>query len=529
MSKITQKSKSSIKKAVIYARFSCDKQRDESIEDQIRVCSEYASARKIKIVGQYCDFAISGRTDHRPQFQQMIQDAATGDFDAVIIYKTDRFARNRWDSAIYKKQLAENGVRVLSATEDIPDGGGGILIESMYESMAELYSIQISQNVKRATRGNALKSKSNGGITLFGYKVNPVSRQYEINELEAPILQNIFRMAAEGKALKSIVDYANDAYPTVKFGYCKIKTILRNERYTGVYIYDGIRNEGGMPKLVDKSTFDAVQRFFTIRKPNGMTSFQYYPRQKYLFSRRAFCGFCGSKMTGEVCKNGQGKRYHYYACLGHKMHTSNCSCRKRVRADIVEHAAIGAVLEVLLYPEILQAISKAAQKVQLESFNQKDYRVEAQRQQLAEVRARKENLLNAIEAGIITDSTKERLKALESQEVFLQENITAHSETKDFTAISQMQYEFFLEQLKKGKINSEVFVKSVFRELISQIFIWNDHILLVYNLQKDVRDTVSTNIFELSKPIEKPQKPCPAYKKSSELEKVRSSISWLPE
>lgn len=128
MSKFTQRSKSSIKRAVIYARFSCDKQRDESIEDQIRVCNDYAKAHNIKIIGNYCDFAISGRTDHRPQFQQMIQDAVEGTFDAVIIYKTDRFARNRWDSAIYKKQLADNNVRVVSATEDIPDGGGGILI-----------------------------------------------------------------------------------------------------------------------------------------------------------------------------------------------------------------------------------------------------------------------------------------------------------------------------------------------------------------------------------------------------------------
>ena len=193
--------------AVIYARFSCDKQRDESIEDQLRVCMEYAREHGITVIGQYCDYALSGRNDHRPQFLKMIADSQNGEFNTVLLWKMDRFARNRWDSAIYKKELFMNGVNVVSATEPIPEGGGGIIMESIYDGMAEMYSVQISQNVKRAARGNALKNKSNGGSLLFGYKVNPVTRQYELDEEAAPIVEEIFNRAAAGKPVRSIIEW----------------------------------------------------------------------------------------------------------------------------------------------------------------------------------------------------------------------------------------------------------------------------------------------------------------------------------
>ena len=123
-------------KAVIYARYSCDKQREESIEGQLRECKQYAEKQGYTVVGTYVDQAFSAKTDKRPEFQKMIKDSSKKVFDFIIVWKLDRFARNRYDSAKYKYVLRKNGIKVLSATEAISDGPEGIILESVLEGMA---------------------------------------------------------------------------------------------------------------------------------------------------------------------------------------------------------------------------------------------------------------------------------------------------------------------------------------------------------------------------------------------------------
>lgn len=120
-------------KAVIYARYSSDNQREESIDGQLRECMEYAKFNDIDVVNSYIDRALSAKTDNRPNFQRMIKDSYKGLFDVALVWKLDRFARNRYDSAHYKTILKRNGVRVLSAKETISEGAEGILLESMLE------------------------------------------------------------------------------------------------------------------------------------------------------------------------------------------------------------------------------------------------------------------------------------------------------------------------------------------------------------------------------------------------------------
>ena len=155
-------------KAVIYARYSSDTQREESIEGQIRECTEYAKYNDMEIVGQYIDRAFSAKTDDRPDFQRMIADSAKKLFDVVLVWKLDRFARNRYDSAFYRYTLRKNGVRVVSAKENISNGPEGIILESLLEGIAEFYSANLSQNVKRGFKENALKGKWNGGAVPLG-------------------------------------------------------------------------------------------------------------------------------------------------------------------------------------------------------------------------------------------------------------------------------------------------------------------------------------------------------------------------
>lgn len=117
--------------AVIYARFSSHNQTEQSIEGQLKTCYEFAEKNGYTVVGEYIDRAISGTTDARPDFLRMIDDSAKKSFQYVLVYQLDRFARNRYDSATYKAKLKKNGVRVLSARENITDDASGILVEHL--------------------------------------------------------------------------------------------------------------------------------------------------------------------------------------------------------------------------------------------------------------------------------------------------------------------------------------------------------------------------------------------------------------
>lgn len=156
---------------VIYARYSSDNQREESIEGQLRECKAFAEKNGIQIVGTCIDRALSAKTDNRPDFQRMIKDSGNGLLDTVIVWRLDRFARNRYDSAHYKSILRKNGAKVISATEMISDTAEGVLLEPLLEGMAEYYSADLAEKVIRGLTENALKCKYNGGTLPIGYRV----------------------------------------------------------------------------------------------------------------------------------------------------------------------------------------------------------------------------------------------------------------------------------------------------------------------------------------------------------------------
>lgn len=187
-------------KAVIYARYSSDSQRDESIDGQIRECKEYAERNGLKVLSCYIDRALSAKTDNRPEFQRMIRDSAGGLFDVVLVWKLDRFARNRYDSAHYKAILKKNGVKVVSAKEAIAEDSTGILLESLLEGYAEFYSVELSEKIHRGQKENALKGKNNGGGIPLGYVLNHQTQKLEIDPLTAPLVVEIFTRYADGES-----------------------------------------------------------------------------------------------------------------------------------------------------------------------------------------------------------------------------------------------------------------------------------------------------------------------------------------
>ena len=194
--------------AVIYARYSSDNQREESIEGQIRECTAYAEKNGITVVKHYIDRALSAKTDNRPDFQQMIKDSEKRLFDIVLVWKLDRFARNRYDSAHYEYQLERNHVKLVSATEPISDSPAGIMVKSMLTGMAEYYSAELSEKVVRGMTENVLKGKYNGGTIPIGFKVDE-EKFFQIDPLKAPFVVEAFQRYNDGATMKELMNWLN--------------------------------------------------------------------------------------------------------------------------------------------------------------------------------------------------------------------------------------------------------------------------------------------------------------------------------
>ena len=177
--------------AVIYARYSSHGQTEQSIEGQLHDNYAWAEQQGITVIGEYIDRALTGTKDQRPDFQRMIADAAKRQFELVIVWKLDRFARNRYDSAIYKARLKKYGVKVLSVKENITDSPEGIILEGLLESMAEYYSANLAQNVLRGKRETSAKGNWNGGRVPLGYKA--VDGKLVADDKTAPFVQYLFR------------------------------------------------------------------------------------------------------------------------------------------------------------------------------------------------------------------------------------------------------------------------------------------------------------------------------------------------
>ena len=195
--------------AIAYYRFSSHSQNEASIDQQRELAREWADAHGFKIVQEYEDAAISGTTDARPGFQQMLSEVAKIRPHTLIMWKTDRLGRDKYVLAMAKKKIRDAGCEIHLLAEHIPtEGPEGVLIEGLMEAMAEYYSRQLSQNIQRGMDYNAQHALYNGH-KLFGYDVDRSTKKYIPDPNTAPFVQWAFREYASGKPLKTIAEEMN--------------------------------------------------------------------------------------------------------------------------------------------------------------------------------------------------------------------------------------------------------------------------------------------------------------------------------
>ena len=425
-------------RAALYARFSSDNQRSESIDAQIRAMKHYCSQRGYVIVNTYTDEAKSATTDRRPAFQQMIADSREHTFDILLVHKLDRFARNRYDSAVYKRELKKNGVAVYSVLENLDDSPESVMMESVLEGMSEYYSQNLAREVMKGMRETALQCKHTGGKPPLGYDIDPVSKRLVINEDEAETVRLIFSMYSEGQGYSPILAALHERGGKTKngkeFQKNSLYSILTNPKYQGMYIFNrssaknatGTRNthllkesediitiDGGCPQIVDKETFARVQQRINGNKHTGGRN---NAKTNYLLSGKVRCKECGRAMVGNTRHSGKnGRLYVTYRCPSKRYNCSN----KEINQEYIERYVLALLEKKIFNTAAMKQIAKRIHRETENKSNSLAEEIAAVEEKLQEIEKAITHVTDVIVSGIVSAALTEKLGELEQEKAVL--------------------------------------------------------------------------------------------------------------
>ena len=458
---------------VIYARYSSHSQTEQSIEGQLHTCYEYAKNNGYLVVGEYIDRAQSGTTDSRAEFQRMIADSDKHTFEGVLVYQLDRFARNRYDSAINKAKLKKNGVRVISARENISDDASGILVEGVLESMAEYYSAELSQKIRRGMDINAEKCLSNGSNPGLGYRVDE-ERRFHIDPEGAAVVREIFEQYASGKTVTEIIQSLNARQIKTSKGKAfnknSLHRLLRNRRYIGYYIYKGVETPDGMPRILEDELFERVQH---ILDRNKKAPARARGREEYLLTTKLFCGYCREMMTGYGGTGKSGKAYHYYACNNFKRR----KCKKKVISkEKIENRVVLECRKLLTDSNIEHIAASVAAVCESDRDTVSIKRIKAA---IQEADTAIENLWKALEKGQAADMITERIEKRQSEKEELQAQLAI--EMNKQVRLSAPDIRAYLYALKYGDKNDENTKRGIINIFLRAIYLFDETFTLILN------------------------------------------------
>lgn len=459
--------------AVIYARYSSYGQTEQSIEGQVRECTDYAKLNNILIVDSYIDRAMTGTNDNRTAFQRMLKDSAKGAWDLILVYKLDRFSRNKYEMAIHRKTLKDNGVRLVSVKENIPDTPEGIILESMLEGMAEYYSVELAQKVKRGQKETRIKGNYCGGGIPYGYKVEKIdgNKKYVICEEEAKIVTRIFEEYASGKIARKIIEdltadgiRARNGKP---MGRCMIYGILQNERYSGIYRHktDGVFTDT-FPRIIPQVLFDAVQK---INEENKIGR---YPQVEYLLRFKLKCGYCGHSISADAGTSSTGEVLRYYKCSGKKRMINKCP-KKPLRKEDLEKFVIDTTIRVLDNSNNLDLLVDKIIEINKSRASQNALLALLEKERDGCQKAL-DNLMKAVEQGITSKTTQKRMLELEERIEELDIRISVE-ESKCRIQVSKEEIKKFINKAIRKEPGQMI------RMLIKEIVLYDDKIEIYYN------------------------------------------------
>lgn len=477
--------------AVIYARYSSHNQTECSIEGQLEECKRFAELSNYNVIRTYIDRAKSGTKDNREEFLKMIEDSKKKEFKYIIVYQLDRFARNRYDSAIYKKQLKGRDIRVLSARENINDDASGVLMESVLEGMAEYYSVELGQKVKRGMNYNGENFYYNGGTVPLGFKLEEITinienslkpvikKKYILDTEKVSIVQKIFEMYANGSKMVEIISVLNGlgvktAY-NKSFNKSSIRRILENKKYIGTYTYNGIETKDAIPRIISDELFNRVQMEL-VR--NGLAPSRSRAKNEYLLTGKLYCGDCKEKMTGTSGTSKTKDLHTYYICKNSKVH-KNCN-KKRIKKDYLEDLIVLFAKSTLTNENINQIAKKIVDIANNEQNNQV---LKTINKNIADNEKKKNNLLQAIaecEDAIVRKTLFDEIAKLTQLDAIY--NNALIEEKSKHLQLNYKEVKYFLTQIKNNNINDFKYKKMLINILINKVYIYTNKAVIVYNV-----------------------------------------------
>lgn len=483
---------SNSKNAVIYARYSSEKQNEQSIDGQIDEILQFAKREGYTIIDTYVDRAMTGRSDDRPSFQQMISDSKNHIFQYVLVYKLDRFSRSRYDSAIYKRILKNEGVKVVSAMENISDSPEGIILESMLEGYSEYYSRELAQKVIRGNRESRKKGYYTGGPVIYGFHIE--NKKYIPNPDEVEVIKRIFAEVLDGKQIRQIARELNlESIPYCKgaeWDDKKISRLLNNEKYIGIVkvrdeIYDNI-----VPKVIERSVYEDVQKKL---KKNKHCSRTIAPGCIYFLSNKMFCGICGAPICGKSGKKRKNRQmYHYYVCKGRREHKCDMD---NIKKNWIENLVAKTAVDYLLAPN---RRDEAAKKM-CQFFNsnaEQDAKVRLLEGQLKETKSSLENMMKAIQKGLYSTTMNSLIAESEAKQKQIEKELLRIKSTKK-EYLSLESCKAFLASFTDLDIKKEENRETIIKYLVKAVYIDKEKVKIVFYPSEEVtirtrKDTIET-------------------------------------
>ena len=485
-----------MKNAVIYAHFSSHAQNEQSIEGQLSECYNFAQRNDLRITHEYIDRALTGTTDKRPEFLQMIEDSKRKGFQYVLVYQLDRFARNRIDSIMYKAQLKKQyGIRVVSATEPVSDDEGGEIYEMFLEWNDEKYSERLSKRVRDGLDTSVKNGTYCGGYLIYGYKLIDTDKKgnkgtihkVAIDEEQAEIVRFIFTEYANDTDKKEIADELNKRHILYKgkpFTFRTFENWLSNAKYTGEFMHGQRLCANTYPAIIDKATFAKVQERLRQNKILAGSNSAIEP---YLLTGKAFCGHCGTAMIAGGGTSRLGKKHYYYVC---KQKNKALCDKKREDKDKLELYVTQVVHDFL-------SDRKNVEKVAQDTINYHEQRTgdNGMRSIEAQIRHAQDEAEQLTNAFILArnDLLRANIERKMQEIEILIKDLTAHKaqiELERGQKITKEKIIDFVAMLIKGDPNDKEYQKKLIDNLVYKVFVYDDTVVtyLIFGNDKEIKE-----------------------------------------
>ena len=484
--------------AVCYYRYSSDNQRDVSIDQQRKEAQKYCERKGYMIVKEYEDHALTGTDDNRPAFQQMLNEVQRLRPAYLILWKSDRLARNRELAAIVKGHLRKSGVRWEYVAQTTPDEDDptSIIVDALYEAFDEWYSYNLMQNVMRGLNDNASKALYNG-VPVLGY-IGKRNHQYEIDDKTAPIVQKIFKDYASGMPMQKIINSLNDGgIKTGKgnnFTINSIRAILHNRSYIGEYSWGEHTIPDGMPRIISDELFEQAQSQLAKNKRGGGQAERKLDANTsadYWLTGHLFCG-CGAAMQGVSGTSRHGYKCYYYSCSDHRKKKCNM---KNKRKDAIEDIVIYVLNDLLNNPALQIILADHCYNYYKSEHGDSNKYITALAASIMETEKRYDNIVKAIEDGAYTKKMAERMQDLESQLNMLNDELEAEKirQKNEITMNDILRYlHSFVGDISKPENRDKLL-----NLLVDKIYIYDDEMTITFTYTDDKQTFVYEDMKKL--------------------------------